>query len=334
MRSRTSLSLTTFRSSPAPSPRTDSTDMEARHARSPRLARTAWTGQLMARIRTIKPDFWEDELVAALSRDARLLFIATWNLADDEGRLRWAAPYIKSKVFPYDDDLDSPAVAELMGELERTGRVRAYMVDSGTIMQAFAFVVNFPRHQRINRAQDSSLPAPPPDEPPPGDRATSFTERSVNPHGSTNDPAVRDHVHSSAGSTLEGKGKEGKGRERKTAPPAAPAEPDTFPGFWSVYPRKVDKRIAERAYRTALKRGATPEQIIAAARAYAESQRNTELRFVKHPSSWLNAGAYENEPEPLRLVSGGSNGYRAFTNPVNSSVYDEPLLDPNPEGWK
>ncbi len=59
----------------------------------------------MARIRTIKPEFWEDEGVAALSRDARLLWIATWNCADDEGILRWTPDYIKAQVFPYDADV-------------------------------------------------------------------------------------------------------------------------------------------------------------------------------------------------------------------------------------
>jgi len=291
----------------------------------------------MARIRTVKPEFWDDELMGSLSRDARLLFIGTWNFADDEARLRWSPAYLKSKVFPYDDDLGPKEVGVLMGELEQSGRVSAYVVDGETIKQTFALIVNFPRHQRINRAQDSSLPAPPPDEPPPGDRVTPFTEHSVNAHGATNDPPVRDQPPVTVGSTpegngkegngKEGNGKEGNGKEGKTAPPAAPAEPDTFPDFWSVYPRKVDKRIAEKAYRAALKRGASPDQIHAAAVAYAEGQRTNELRFIKHPSSWLNAGAYENEPEPLRLVSGGSNGYNgAWQNPVDPNAYEEDSL--------
>lgn len=278
----------------------------------------------MARIRTVKPEFWDDELMGSLSRDARLLFIGTWNFADDEARLRWSPAYLKSKVFPYDDDLGPKEVSILMGELEQSGRVFAYTVNGETIKQTFAVIVNFPRHQRINRAQDSSLPAPPPDEPPPGDRVTPFTEHSVNGHGATNDPPVRDQPLSTVGSTPEGNGKEGNGKEGKTR---APAAPDTFPDFWSVFPRKVDKRIAEKAYRAALKRGATPEQIHAAAVAYAEAQRNTELRYVKHPSSWLNAGAYENEPEPLRLVSGGSGPYKGgWQNPVDPKAYEEDSL--------
>ena len=39
----------------------------------------------MARIRTIKPEFPQSETIGKLSREARLLFIQLWTLADDEG---------------------------------------------------------------------------------------------------------------------------------------------------------------------------------------------------------------------------------------------------------
>lgn len=244
----------------------------------------------MARIRTIKPEYWDDELIASLSRDARLLFIATWNFADDEGRLRWAPAYIKSKVFPYDTDLDETAVAELMKELEQSGRVHPYVV-SQTIEQTFAVVINFGRHQRINRAQDSSLPAPP------------------NPETSFNDPALIESGSRSDRSTPEGKGREGKGTEGKGTSLAVLAA-ESFPIFWAAYPRKIDKRTAEKAYFKALERGTDPKTILAAAEAYADSKRDTELRFVKHPSSWLNADSFENVPEPRSRSSTGHRPYQ------------------------
>ena len=39
----------------------------------------------MTRIRTIKPEFWEDEKLANFSFAARLFFIGLWNIADDQG---------------------------------------------------------------------------------------------------------------------------------------------------------------------------------------------------------------------------------------------------------
>ena len=112
----------------------------------------------MARIRSVKPEFWEDEAVAMLSRDARLLFIATWNLADDEGLLRWTPEYIKAQVFMYDEDIDIDSAQALMDELTGSRLLLAYR--GGKLQQRLAWIVNFPKHQRPNRPQPSKLPPP------------------------------------------------------------------------------------------------------------------------------------------------------------------------------
>lgn len=112
----------------------------------------------MARIRTVKPELWEDEVVGTLSREARLLFIATFNLADDEGLLRWTAPYIKASAFMYDDDLNVGDVAGVMAELTNSGLLFPYI--GGMARQQMAVVVKFRKHQRINRPQKSKLPPP------------------------------------------------------------------------------------------------------------------------------------------------------------------------------
>jgi hypothetical protein len=56
------------------------------------------------RIRTIKPELWQDEKVGGLSRDARLLFIGLVTMADDEGRLRALPAVILGHCLPYDAD--------------------------------------------------------------------------------------------------------------------------------------------------------------------------------------------------------------------------------------
>lgn len=59
----------------------------------------------MARIRTIKPEFWEDEKLAKLPIPCRLLFIGTWTFADDFGCIKGNAALLKSQIFPYDENL-------------------------------------------------------------------------------------------------------------------------------------------------------------------------------------------------------------------------------------
>ena len=112
----------------------------------------------MPRIRTVKPEFWEDELLGVMPRDARLLFIATFNMADDEGILRWTPAYIKAQAFMYDDDLGPKEVDQLMQCLTDTGLVFPFI--GGVAKQQMAVVVNFRKHQRINRPQKSKLPPP------------------------------------------------------------------------------------------------------------------------------------------------------------------------------
>jgi hypothetical protein len=65
-----------------------------------------------------------------------------------------------------------------------------------------------------------------------------------------------------------------------------------FEEFWNLYPRKVDKAKAFRAFRSALKK-AKFEDIIAGAIAYRnDPTRNPD--FTKYPASWLNACSWEN----------------------------------------
>jgi len=53
----------------------------------------------MARIRSLKPDFFKDEDLAVLPFEARLLFEGLWCYADKEGRLEDRPKYLKGVEF-------------------------------------------------------------------------------------------------------------------------------------------------------------------------------------------------------------------------------------------
>ena len=72
----------------------------------------------MARIRTIKPQFWDDLKIGRLSRDARLLYIGLWNFADDLGVVIADPAWLKSKIFPYDKNT-TPAIRRLVEDARR-----------------------------------------------------------------------------------------------------------------------------------------------------------------------------------------------------------------------
>jgi hypothetical protein len=107
----------------------------------------------MGRIRTIKPEFPQSESVGRLSRDARLVFILLWTVADDQGRSRAASRMLASLLFPYDDDAPELMDAWLT-ELEDTDHIRRYVVDGTTYLQ----ILNWQKHQRVDRPTPSRFP--------------------------------------------------------------------------------------------------------------------------------------------------------------------------------
>ena len=107
----------------------------------------------MARIRSIKPEFWTDEKVVELSPFARLLFIGLWNFADDEGRMIYSPTRIKLQILP----ADSADISELLGEILGKSLITVYAVDGIEYLQ----VNGFSEHQKIDKRSASKLPSPP-----------------------------------------------------------------------------------------------------------------------------------------------------------------------------
>lgn len=119
----------------------------------------------MARIRTIKPEFWHDEKVGHLSIPARLLFIGLWNLADDSGIVRGNPIYLRSQLFPY-DDIKKDAIEKWVSEIEKQRMVRTFEAH----LEKFIEIINFKKHQVINRPSKARVLA-------------TLTEGSLSDHG-------------------------------------------------------------------------------------------------------------------------------------------------------
>ena len=75
------------------------------------------------------------------------------------------------------------------------------------------------------------------------------------------------------------------------------AQNEFFKEFWKEYPRKLDKKKAERAFKSAMTR-ASFEDILAGTIRYANDPNRLD-EFTKYPASWLNADAWENGPLPF-----------------------------------
>lgn len=141
----------------------------------------------MARIRTIKPEFFTSDDIVALPPLSRLFYVSLWCEADREGRLEWKPSTFKRRYFPD----EKCTVDELCDPLISGGLVVLYEVDG----VQYAHIPRFKKHQVINsRESDSVIPAPP-------DHACSGVNHACS---RVNDACV----------TRES-GREGKGREGK-----------------------------------------------------------------------------------------------------------------------
>ncbi|NPD62508.1 hypothetical protein HPP02_10870 [Klebsiella aerogenes] len=149
----------------------------------------------MARIRTVKPEFWTDEKVVECSIPARLLFIGLFNFANDMGCLERSPKRLKMQIFPADALDCEPLIQELITH----GLLTEYSVNDVCYLQIKGFL----KHQKINRPSASKIPLPP-----------EFTEAKAGKEekrapnqGGLNEDSVNPH-----GGLTDGKGREGKGK--------------------------------------------------------------------------------------------------------------------------
>lgn len=107
----------------------------------------------MARIRSIKPGFWEDEKIGALPIPCRLFFIGTWNLADDEGVFRANPAILKSKIFPYDENL---RISEINKWLDALVKARM-LIPISYNSESYYAIRTFRNHQTFDARYPNNL---------------------------------------------------------------------------------------------------------------------------------------------------------------------------------
>lgn len=107
----------------------------------------------MARMRTIKPGFFQNDILAEIEPLGRILFAGLWTIADRSGRLEDRPKRIKAELLPYDDcDIET-----LLSALNEKGFIVRYISGETRYIQ----VVNFCKHQSPHQKEpESSIPCP------------------------------------------------------------------------------------------------------------------------------------------------------------------------------
>jgi hypothetical protein len=90
---------------------------------------------------------------------------------------------------------------------------------------------------------------------------------------------------------------------KKTIKQEKPTDTD-FDTFWKLYPKRIGKADALKAWKQVLKIK-TADEMIALTKAYSESKL-PDMTYIPYPASWLNKGLYEavelaEKPKPFKF---------------------------------
>ena len=106
----------------------------------------------MARIRTIKPEYWSHPVMGRTDDASKSLGVAILNIADDEGYFLADPALVRSSCRPFDDD--STITRSSLNRLVETNWIE---VRTHPTHGLIGRVVNFSKHQVIDRSKPSKL---------------------------------------------------------------------------------------------------------------------------------------------------------------------------------
>jgi hypothetical protein len=300
----------------------------------------------MARIRSIKPDFFQSETIAALPLSTRLLFIGMWTHADDNGVMVDNAKLINAAVWPLDDDpLETlRRTQEDLQRLSSAHLIARYVTGSRRLI----FITGWDEHQKVSHPGKERYARPTAEQ---MKAATCEEVGSPEGLGSTSGESREDLVKPPETLVPEqGAGSREQGRENTSSPASRSRdteseiedECDGIPGlppvaslpkkpepgsdddpdwlkFWEIWPKKVSKPEARKAWAKAVKKAPTAE-ILAGAEHYRilVVREKREKQHIKDPSGWLNGERWTDEVSARRGLNGGTG---------------QPIVNPRDE-WK
>lgn len=261
----------------------------------------------MARIRTIKPEFWRHEELSALPEATHLLAAALLNYADDHGYFNANPALVKAECSPLREP--SVSIPESFRSLQTIGYIQLGTCVNG---RRFGRIVAFAAHQRVSHPTDSKIAVMP---------ITWDCSGNI-PEDSVRAPEVFVPEQGTGNREKE------QGTGNREVPPTASAVSDSpatisrlpvkrknretpedgFDDFWSAYPRKQARANAIGPWNRLAEtdRAAAIDDV--RRRSCLDPQwLNEGGKFVPHAATYLNQKRWLDQWTPTGQFSRTTN---------------------------
>ena len=227
----------------------------------------------MARIRSIKPEFWRSPSTAAASPLARLLYIAMWNWCDDYGVGEWTPRELLGFAFPHDDEVTNAEFQCLCTEVATCFGTVFYVIDG----RRFYYIPAWDKHQKNERRAVGKYPLP--------DDPNAYPDQAFSETAEKRGSSVHSH-----GDTASGTGNREQGN-REQGNRGMVAERDRlgplFDAAWDSWPKKVKREEARARFMAAAKAG-VPESLACSIAMFGDAYAaTTEKQFIPALASWI-----------------------------------------------
>lgn len=254
----------------------------------------------MARIRSIKPEFWTDPDIVAMPMAARLFLIGCWNHADDYGVLRDDPERLRLQIMPA-DPIDA---VDIVDELVESKFLVRMIAPDGT---ALLVVRTFTIHQKIDKRAVGRWGHP--------DDFTPAESHRSTPAPAPSPPIPTTPTPGGEGTGTEGTGLEWKGEAQPVAElslvpvdlpaPAVRTKLDpAFDEFWQAFPVKKGKKPARQSWDRAIRAGIRPSVMIDGALRYRVELERNPTTSPKWAQGWITDERWNDEPSaPPRPVT-------------------------------
>lgn len=212
--------------------------------------------------RIIKESVCVSDSIDGLSWFEEVLFYRLIVNCDDYGRFDGRISVIKNRLFPLKDDLTAKCVRNGINRLVSAGLVALYEFEG----KPFLYLPTWNDHQSV-RAKRSKYPSP--------EESVNVSEITCTQMISDDGKCPRNPIQSESYSKSE-------------------SDTGAFERFWAVYPRKVGKKDAQRAF------GKVKADVQVLIDAVERQKKSTQWckdngQYIPNPATWLNQERWTDE---------------------------------------